>query len=76
MRHVKARLIESREMIQVVIVFGDCWDSASFQHEHRDQCCGTIATIPLDRLIASIFPIAVCRKTGKDATTSSPRRSL
>ena len=37
MRHVKARLIESRGTIQVVIVFCDCWDSASFQEEHREE---------------------------------------
>jgi hypothetical protein len=36
-RHVKARLIESRATIQVVIVFCDSWDSASFQEEHRDE---------------------------------------
>ncbi len=37
MRQVKARLIEARGTIQVVIVFCDCWDSASFQEEHRDE---------------------------------------
>jgi hypothetical protein len=37
MRQVKARLIESRGTIQVVIVFCDCWDSASFQEEHREE---------------------------------------
>lgn len=37
MRHFKARLIESRGTIQVVIVLSDCWDSASFQEEHRDE---------------------------------------
>lgn len=37
MRQVKARLIESRGTIQVVIVFCDCWDSASFEEEHRGE---------------------------------------
>jgi hypothetical protein len=37
MRQVKARLIEARGAIQVVIVFCDCWDSASFQEEHREE---------------------------------------
>jgi hypothetical protein len=37
MRQVKARLIESRGTIQVVVVFCDCWDSASFEEEHRDE---------------------------------------
>jgi hypothetical protein len=37
MRQVKARLTESRGAIQVVIVFCDCWDSASFQEEHREE---------------------------------------
>jgi hypothetical protein len=37
MRHVKTRLIEARGTIQVVIVFCDCWDSASFQEEHREE---------------------------------------
>jgi hypothetical protein len=37
MRQVKARLIESLGTIQVVIVFCDCWDSASFEEEHRDE---------------------------------------
>ena len=37
MRQVKARLIESRGTIQVVIVFCDCWDSASFEEEHREE---------------------------------------
>jgi hypothetical protein len=37
MRQVKARLTESRGAVQVVIVFCDCWDSASFQEEHREE---------------------------------------
>jgi hypothetical protein len=37
MRQVKARLIESLGTIQVVIVFCDCWDSASFEEEHREE---------------------------------------
>jgi hypothetical protein len=37
MRQAKAQLIESRGTIQVVIVFSDCWDSASFQEEHREE---------------------------------------
>jgi len=37
MRQVKARLIESNGTIKVVIVFCDCWDSASFQEEHREE---------------------------------------
>lgn len=37
MRQVKARLIEARGTIQVVVVFSDCWDSASFQEEHREE---------------------------------------
>ena len=37
MRQAKARLIEPRGTIQVVIVFCDCWDSASFQEEHREE---------------------------------------
>lgn len=37
MRQVKARLTESRGTIQVVIVFCDCWDSASFQEEYREE---------------------------------------
>ena len=37
MRQVKARLIESNGVIKVVIVCCDCWDSASFQDEHRDE---------------------------------------
>ena len=37
MRQVKARLIESRGTIQVVVVFYDCWDSASFVEEHREE---------------------------------------
>ncbi len=37
MRHVKARLIESRGTIQAVIVFCDCWDSASFRGEQREE---------------------------------------
>ena len=41
MRQVKARLIESRGTIQVVIVFCDCWDSASFQEEHREELIGS-----------------------------------
>ncbi len=37
MRQVKARLIEARGTIRVVIVFCDCWDSTSFQEEHREE---------------------------------------
>jgi hypothetical protein len=37
MRQGKARLIESRGTIHVVIVFCDCWDSASFREEHREE---------------------------------------
>jgi hypothetical protein len=37
MRQVKARLIESRGTIQVVVVFCDCWDSASFEEEYREE---------------------------------------
>jgi hypothetical protein len=36
-RQVKARLIEARGAIQVVVVFCDCWDSASFREEHREE---------------------------------------
>ena len=36
-RQVKTRLIEARGTTQVVIVFCDCWDSASFQEEHREE---------------------------------------
>jgi hypothetical protein len=36
-RQVKARLIESRGTIQVVIVFCNCWNSASFEEEHREE---------------------------------------
>jgi len=36
-RQVKARLIESNGTIKVVIVFCDCWDSASFHEEHREE---------------------------------------
>jgi hypothetical protein len=37
MREVKARLIEANGAIGVVIVFCDCWDSASFEEEHREE---------------------------------------
>jgi hypothetical protein len=37
MRQVKARLIEARGAIQVVVVFCDCWDSASFEEEQREE---------------------------------------
>jgi hypothetical protein len=37
MRQVKARLIEANGATQVVIVFCDCWDSASFEEEHRQE---------------------------------------
>jgi hypothetical protein len=37
MRQVKACLIESRGTIQVVVVFCDCWDSASFEKEYREE---------------------------------------
>jgi hypothetical protein len=36
-RQVKARLIEARGATQVVVVFCDCWDSASFEEEHREE---------------------------------------
>ena len=37
MRQVKARLIEANGAIQVVVVLCDCWDSASFEEEHREE---------------------------------------
>jgi hypothetical protein len=37
MRQVKARLVEARGAVQVVIVFCDCWDSASFREEHHEE---------------------------------------
>ena len=37
MRQVKARLIEANGAVRVVIVFCDCWDSASFGEEHREE---------------------------------------
>jgi len=37
MRQVKAYLIESQGTSLVVIVFCDCWDSASFEEEHREE---------------------------------------
>ena len=37
MRQVKIRLVESRGAIQVVIVFCGCWDSTSFEEEHREE---------------------------------------
>jgi hypothetical protein len=37
MRQVKTRLIEARGAIQVVVVFCDCWESASFEEEHREE---------------------------------------
>jgi hypothetical protein len=37
MRQVKARLIEANGTTRVVVVFGDSWDSASFEEEHRDE---------------------------------------
>jgi hypothetical protein len=37
MRQVKARLIEANGATGVVIVFCDCWDSASFEEEHREE---------------------------------------
>jgi uncharacterized protein (DUF1501 family) len=37
MRQVKARLIEARGAIQVVVVFCDCWDSTSFEEEQREE---------------------------------------
>jgi hypothetical protein len=37
MRQVKARLIEARGAIQVVVVVSDCWYSASFEEEHREE---------------------------------------
>ena len=37
MRQVKARLIEANGATGVAIVFCDCWDSASFEEEHREE---------------------------------------
>ena len=37
MRQVKARLIEANGATHVAIVLCDCWDSASFEEEHRDE---------------------------------------
>ena len=37
MCQVKARLIEARGAIQVVVVACNCWDSASFEEEHREE---------------------------------------
>ena len=37
MRQVKTRLIEANGSIRVVVVFSDCWDSASFEEEHREE---------------------------------------
>jgi hypothetical protein len=37
MRQVKARLIEGRGAIQVVVVFCDSWDSTSFEEHHREE---------------------------------------
>jgi hypothetical protein len=37
MRQVKARLIEAKGTIQVVVVFCDRWGSASFQQEHDEE---------------------------------------
>ena len=37
MRQVKAHLVESREAIHAVVVFCDCWDSAFFGREHREE---------------------------------------
>ena len=37
MHQIKARLIESRGATQTVIVFCDCWDSASFDEEHAEE---------------------------------------
>jgi hypothetical protein len=37
MRQVKARLIEARGAIQVVVVSCNCWDSGSFEEEHREE---------------------------------------
>jgi hypothetical protein len=36
-RQVKARLTEARGAVKLVIVFCDCWDSASFQEEHGEE---------------------------------------
>jgi hypothetical protein len=36
-RQVKARLTESNGSIKAVIVFCDCWDSASFEDEQREE---------------------------------------
>ena len=37
MRQVKVRLIEASGAVQMVVVFCDCWDSASFEEEHREE---------------------------------------
>ncbi len=37
MRQVKVRLIEANGAIQVVVVLCDCWDSTSFEEEHREE---------------------------------------
>jgi len=37
MRQVKTRLIEANGTIRVVVIFSDCWDSASFEEEHREE---------------------------------------
>jgi len=63
-RQVKARLTESNGRIQVVIVFCDCWDSASFQEEHREE-------LRNGRALTSRFPLGV-----GSARVSRPRRVL
>ena len=37
MRQVKTRLIEANGTIRVVVIYSDCWDSASFEEEHREE---------------------------------------
>ena len=45
LRQVKARLIEARGTVQVVIVFCDCWESVSFREEHQEELSATTATV-------------------------------
>ncbi len=37
MPQVKARLIEANGTVRVVVVLCDCWDSSSFEDEHREE---------------------------------------
>ena len=37
MRQVKVRLIEANGTVRVVVVLCDCWDSSSFEVEHREE---------------------------------------